>query len=55
MNNENNFLQKPQLNYREMSQAELAAHYEKQDKVMAELTQTMNCLMEMIRLSTHKQ
>ena len=55
MNNENHFLQKPQLNYREMSQAELAAHCEKQDKAIAELTQTMNHLMEMIRLSTHKQ
>ncbi len=46
---------KTQLNYREMSQAELAAHCERQDKVIAELTQNMNRLMEMIRLSTHKK
>lgn len=47
--------QKPQLNYREMSQADLAAHCEKQDKAIAELTQNMNRLIEMIRLNNHKK
>lgn len=55
MNYETKSPQKNQLNYSEMSQAELAAHCEKQDKVISELTQNMNRLMEMIRLSTHKQ
>ena len=47
--------QKPQLNYREMSQAELAAHCEKQDQSIAELTQSLNRLIEMIRLNNHRK
>jgi transposase len=47
--------QKTKLNYREMSQAELAAHCEKQDQAIAELTQSMNRLMEMIRLNNHRK
>lgn len=46
---------KPQLNYMEMSQAELVAHCEKQDQAIAELGQNMNRLMEMIRLSNHQK
>jgi len=55
MNYKINSLQKPQLNYSEMSQADLAAHCERQDKAIAELTQNMNRLIEMIRLNTHKK
>lgn len=47
--------QKTKLNYREMSREELAAHCEKQDQVIAELTQNMNRLMEMIRLNTQRK
>lgn len=47
--------QKPQLNYIEMSHAELAAHCEKQDRAIAELTQSMKRLMEMIRLNNHRK
>lgn len=47
--------QKPKLNYREMSQAELAAPCEKQDQAIAELTQSLNRLMEMIRLNNHQK
>lgn len=46
--------QKPKLNYIEMSQAELAAHCERQDQAIAELTQSLNRLTEMIRLNTQR-
>ena len=47
--------QKPQLNYIEMSHAKLAAHCEKQDRAIAELTQSMKRLLEMIRLNNHRK
>lgn len=34
--------QKPKVNYIEMSQAELAAHCERQDQAITELTLSMN-------------
>jgi hypothetical protein len=55
MNSEINLPQKPQLNYKEMSQEELVAHCERQDLAIAELTQNVNRLIEMIRLNTHKK
>ena len=55
MDNEIKLPEKPQLNYREMSQAELAAHCERQDKAIAELTQNLNRLIEMIRLNTQQK
>ncbi|KUO71187.1 MAG: hypothetical protein APF81_21140 [Desulfosporosinus sp. BRH_c37] len=55
MDNEIKLPEKPQLNYREMSQAELAAHCERQDKAIAELTQNVNRLIEMIRLNTQQK
>lgn len=47
--------QKPQLNYADMSREDLVAHCEKQDKAIAELTENINRLMQMIRLSTHQK
>ncbi|OPY56869.1 MAG: Transposase IS66 family protein [Pelotomaculum sp. PtaU1.Bin035] len=47
--------QKPQLNYREMSQAELAVCCEKQEQTIAELTRNLNRLIEIIRLNNHRK
>jgi transposase len=47
--------QKTKLNYGEMSHAELAEHCEKQDQAIIELTQSMNRLIEMIRLNNHRK
>jgi transposase len=55
MDNEIILPEKPQLNYKEMSQAELAARCERQDKAIAELTQNVNRLIEMIRLNTQRK
>lgn len=52
MDNEIILPEKSQLNYKEMSHAELATHCGKQDKAIAELTQNVNRLIEMIRLNT---
>jgi len=46
---------KPQLNYKDMSQAELVAHCERQEEAIAELSQNMNRLMEMIRLNSQRK
>jgi transposase len=55
MHNETKSLPKSQLKYSEMSKTELAAHCEKQEQTIAELTQNMNRLMEMIRLNNHRK